>query len=207
MPHVITIVDYGMGNIGSVFNAIKYLGFSARVSSDPFVVSNSLKLILPGVGSFGRAMSMMRLKQLDLAILEAVQNRGAKILGICLGMQLLAEVGTEDGYTQGLCLIPGTVKRFNFDNINNKKIPHIGFNQVFGASDSVLFKGLPANSDFYFVHSYMLLPGVTNSKESICTYGVDFIAALEYKNIFGTQFHPEKSQINGLLLLKNFLER
>lgn len=201
----ITVIDYGMGNLWSVLNALKYLGCTPVVSSDPKEIADSDTLLLPGVGSFRKAMLSLREASLDQAILEAVQGRGRKILGICLGMQLMANRGTEDGDMSGLGFIPNPVEMFTSDEIGTNKIPHIGFDLVRSRSDSVLFHGLPLEADFYFVHSYRILPHGLSGKVATCGYGTEFLAAYEQGNIFATQFHPEKSQTNGLLLLKNFL--
>lgn len=202
----VTIVDYGMGNICSVLNAFDYLGCEAVVASDPDQVANADALILPGVGSFRKAMTSLRERELDRAVTHAVVNRGRKIMGICLGMQLLGERGLEDGETAGLGLIPSTVERFSLEEVGGSKIPHVGFNSVKVPTASRLMAGLASNADFYFVHSYRMLPGGLSGLVANCVYGIEFVAAYEHENIFATQFHPEKSQSNGLLLLKNFIE-
>jgi len=200
-----TIIDYGMGNIWSVLGALRYLGNAAEVSCNPARVSKADCLILPGVGSFRRAMGRIRQAGLDEAIIEAVKSRRSKILGICLGMQLLGSHGTEDGETPGLGLIPNRVERFTSKETGNKKIPHIGFNSTHFLERDGLFSGFPNTADFYYVHSYRMLPNGLSGRIGICSYGIDFLAAFEWGNICGTQFHPEKSQTNGLILLKNFL--
>lgn len=204
---IIIVVDYGMGNIWSVLSALRYLGSNPIVSNDPDEVSRADALVLPGVGSFRKAMNTLRATGLDQAILEAVKTRGRKILGICLGMQLLGSHGTEDGDTAGLGLIPNRVDRFTFRELGKNKIPHIGFNTVRSTQRDGLFRGLPEFADFYFVHSYRMLHEGLKGEAATCTYGIDFLAAFEVDNIHGTQFHPEKSQTNGLILLKNFLEQ
>jgi glutamine amidotransferase len=205
MTNSITIIDYGMGNIWSVLSALRYLGFNPAVSCSPSEISRAESLVLPGVGSFRNAMIRLRKAQLDQAILEAVQIRGGKILGICLGMQLMGSRGSEDGDTLGLGLIPNPVERFTPQEVGKNKIPHVGFNTVSSKPGARLFRGLPVASDFYFVHSYRMLPEGLNGVTAICMHGVKFLAAYEQDNIFATQFHPEKSQTNGLLLLRNFL--
>jgi glutamine amidotransferase len=175
------------------------------VSRDPNVVASAESLLLPGVGSFRKAMLSLNESALDQAILEAVQGKGRKILGICLGMQLMGSRGSEDGDTAGLNLIPSTVDMFTRDEIGSNKIPHIGFDLVRSQPDSVLFQDLPEAADFYFVHSYRMLAHGLSGKAATCAYGIEFLAAYEQENIFATQFHPEKSQTNGLMLLKNFL--
>jgi glutamine amidotransferase len=194
-----------MGNLWSVASALHYLGFSYNIVNDARAISEAGILILPGVGSFRQAMLSLRKEGLDEAILNAVSGKQAKILGICLGMQLLGESSSEDGETQGLGLIPAKVTRFDDAGKFGSKIPHIGFNAVHSPEESLLFRGLKPGSEFYFVHSYQLLPGGLPGLSSVCSYGYSFLAAYENKNIFATQFHPEKSQTNGLKLLENFL--
>jgi glutamine amidotransferase len=201
----IIVVDYGMGNIWSVLSALRYLGCDPIVSSDPNIIARADSLLLPGVGSFRKAMLSLRQSGLDQSILEAVQGKGSKILGICLGMQLMGSCGHEDGETAGLGLIPNPVDLFTSDEIGTNKIPHIGFDLVNSRPDTILFQGLSDAADFYFVHSYRMLPHGLNGKAATCLYGAEFLAAYEQDNIFATQFHPEKSQTNGLMLLKNFL--
>jgi len=201
-----TIVDYGMGNIWSVLGALRYLGNEPEVSCDPVRVSEADCLILPGVGSFRKAMQALRKSGLKTAILEAVKSRGCKILGICLGMQLLGSNSTEDGETPGLGLIPNRVEKFTLKETGNNKIPHIGFNSTFIPESPGLFHNLPSKADFYYVHSYRMLPNGLSGEKATCRYGIEFLAAFELENICGAQFHPEKSQTNGLVLLKNFLE-
>ena len=204
--NTVTIVDYGMGNICSVVSAFDYLGCEALVTSDPNQIADADMLILPGVGSFRKAMDCLRERELDRALSHAVLNRGSKILGICLGMQLLGERGFEDGETPGLGLIPATIQRFSVEEVNGSKIPHVGFNSVKVPPASRLMAGLAADADFYFVHSYRMLPAGLPGLAAHCVYGIEFLAAYEQANIFATQFHPEKSQSNGLVLLKNFIE-
>lgn len=205
MSSRITVIDYGMGNIWSVINALRYLGSTPVVSSDPWEIAVAESLLLPGVGSFRKAMLALKETALDQAIREAVQGKGSKILGICLGMQLMGSRGSEDGDASGLGLIPNTVDMFTPEEIGTNKIPHIGFDLVRSQPDSVLFRNLPEAADFYFVHSYRMLPQGLSGKVATCFYGTEFLAAYEQGNIFATQFHPEKSQTNGLMLLNNFL--
>lgn len=201
----VTIIDYGMGNIWSVVSALRFLEANVKVSSDPKEVEKSKSLILPGVGSFRKAMQALKSLDMDQAILNNVQMDGHKILGICLGMQLMGNKSSEDGSTLGLNLIPSSVEEFTPEEVKFNKIPHVGFNQVIPPAGSLLFQSIKTNADFYFVHSFRMsnlnLPGLS----SISNYGIDFLSAFENKNIFATQFHPEKSQTNGLKLLRNFL--
>jgi imidazole glycerol-phosphate synthase subunit HisH len=205
MSSRLTVVDYGMGNIWSVISALRYLGCDPVVSNDPSAISQADSLLLPGVGSFRKAMITLRQSGLDQAILEAVQTKGGKILGICLGMQLMGSRGSEDGDMAGLGLIPNSVDLFSAQEIGMNKIPHIGFDLVHSKPDARLFQGLPNAAYFYFVHSYRILPHGLSGQTATCMYGTEFLAAYEQDNIFATQFHPEKSQTNGLMLLKNFL--
>jgi glutamine amidotransferase len=199
------IVDYGMGNLWSVKSAFKFLGTTATVSSDPKKVRTADAIILPGVGSFRLAMKALHDRGLSEAIYDAVQVRERKILGICLGFQMMTNSSTEDGYTEGLGLIPGQTERFTTVELNGNKLPHIGFNSIQVPSSNGLFKYFINPTDFYFVHSYRLLPNGLVNKVAICNHGTRFVAAYADANIYGTQFHPEKSQNNGLQLLSNFL--
>jgi glutamine amidotransferase len=203
----ITVIDYGMGNLWSVSSALRYLGCDPKISGDPEEILKAETLLLPGVGSFRKAMGALQKSGLDQAIIEAVKIKGTTILGICLGMQLMGLSSTEDGDTAGLGLIPVEVNKFTLAEIGSNKIPHIGFDVVQSESSWSLFKGLKSAADFYFVHSYRLLPQDLSGKSAICSYGENFLAAYEENNIFATQFHPEKSQTNGLILLKNFLSQ
>lgn len=205
MPNVL-IVDYGMGNLWSVFSALQYIGCHPAISSDPNEIGQAPMLVLPGVGSFNRAMKALSDRHLDTAILEAVQIRRVKILGICLGMQLLGTVGCEHGQTLGLGLIPQAVEPFDLSRTEALKIPHVGFNEVWANTEATLFKKLPINPDFYFVHSYRMAGTSLQGRKSFCEYGEKFLAAYEADNIYATQFHPEKSQMNGLVLLRNFIK-
>jgi glutamine amidotransferase len=203
--HSITVIDYGMGNLWSVLSALHYLDCNTTVSGDPDEIATAGTLLLPGVGSFRKAMIALKQQGLDQAIIEAVHSKGSKILGICLGMQLMGSCSSEDGYTLGLGLISSEVDKFTPQEIGSNKIPHIGFDLVCSQPDARLFQGLPYAADFYFVHSYRMLPAGSRGKSATCYYGENFLAAYEQDNIFATQFHPEKSQTNGLILLKNFL--
>ena len=202
---MITIVNYKMGNIRSVVNALNYLGITSTVTSSPEEILQSEKLILPGVGSFFVAMENLKKLNLLEPLNEVALVLKRPVLGICLGMQLLADSGTEDGEIQGLGWIPGHVRRLEFQN-PTYRIPHTGFNSVqFGKRKSILYQSLEECADFYFVHGYHLecdneyVSGRVNYHES-------FVASIERDNIYGTQFHPEKSQANGLLVLRNFAQ-
>lgn len=201
----LTIVDYGMGNLRSVRNAVAYLGGNAQVSSDPATIAGSDKLILPGVGSFRRAMENIRARGLVEPLGDAVLGRKVPVLGICLGMQLLATHGEEDGGASGLGWIAGEVVPFSFDD-PAIRVPHIGFNAAWATSRaSTVFGYLQEPTDFYFVHSYYLRCDDEASVALWCDYHGRFCAGVERGNVFGTQFHPEKSQANGLAMLDRFL--
>jgi len=201
----VVVVDYGVGNLWSVVSALDFLGADPVISSNPAEIINADSVLLPGVGSFRLAMQSLIEKNLDEALKEAVQIRQRKILGICLGFQLMALSSTEDGMTAGLGFIPAPVESFSALELEGRKLPHIGFNEIRLPESSFLFDGFKASDDFYFVHSYRLLAQALPGKKAICNYGIDFLAAYEYENVFGAQFHPEKSQTNGLRLLANFL--
>lgn len=201
----VAIVNYGMGNLRSVQNAFAALGEAGEIVDDPRAIAASKRVVLPGVGSFARAMENIRRRRLDAAIHEAV-DAGAALLGICLGMQLLASVGDEDGPSAGLDLVPGRVVRMRPPE--GFKIPHIGFNTLnCRLGHGGLFDGLEGESDFYFLHSYCFQPRDTEAVIGTSQYGGEVVCAVRSRKVLGVQFHPEKSQSNGLRLLRNFLDR
>jgi len=202
----VTVIDYGMGNIWSVVSAFKYLGAEVESTAEPEEILKSNILILPGVGSFRKGMEMLTNRGIDEAIIDAVKNKGARILGICLGMHLMGAYGTEDGGTIGLGFLPNKVDVFSLNELGNNKVPHVGFNSVYSNKREGLFKGLSNLSDFYFTHSYRMLVDDFQGKYATCEHGVEFMAAFQIDNVCGVQFHPEKSQANGLILLSNFLQ-
>lgn len=198
----LAIVDYGMGNVKSITTTLNFLGVSeVLVTNDFNDLKYADKLILPGVGSFAKAMTKIIENNIDEKLFDLVKIKKKPILGICLGMQLLCNSSTEDGNSKGLGFINADVSKFEEQGI---KIPHVGFNQVKNNSSSILFQEIIDNSDFYFTHSYKVTSS-ENINQSMCNYGQTFIAAFEVENIYATQFHPELSQNNGLQLLKNFL--
>lgn len=195
---MITIIDYGLGNLTSVKNALNKLEIPVEVSSDLSVLKEARALILPGVGAAGEGMKNLRSGKLDKAILEQIAL-GKPILGICLGMQLLFSF-SEEGSVNCLDLIKGKVKKFD----PNLKVPEIGWNQVKVNNQSILLNGINDNSYFYFVNSYFCDPTDKTIVVGSTDYGQTFCSILEKGNIFGVQFHPEKSAEAGLRLLKNF---
>ena len=205
MKKEVIIIDYGMGNLWSVKSALDFIGVETIISSDPKKITAANTLVLPGVGAFRRAMTSLNKTGISEAIIEAVSRKKSKILGICLGMQLLGQSSTEDGFTEGLSLITSNSEKFNNDHNPEVKIPHVGFNSVYFPENSILFQQLEKESDFYFTHSYKMTLSNLEGLESKTRYAGDFLAAYENENIFATQFHPEKSQSNGLRLLHNFI--
>jgi imidazole glycerol-phosphate synthase subunit HisH len=196
----IAIVDYRMGNLRSVQKGFEHAGVTdVVVTDDPEVVSAADGIVLPGVGAFRDASANLRASGLESVIRHRV-GVGTPFLGICLGMQLLADVGLEDGEYEGLGLIPGTCERLP----GGVKIPHIGWNTVEYPSDSPLFDGIPESTAFYFVHSYRLVPRDSSAIIGSTEYGVRFAAAVRSGNMYAVQFHPEKSSSAGLQLLSNF---
>lgn len=200
----IVIVDYGMGNIRSISSTLNFLGIdNISLSSQYDVLKNADKIILPGVGSFGLAMQKIKDSYLDKHLYELAVELKKPILGICLGMQLMSNSSSEDGFNVGLNLIEGDVTKF--DN-NLVKVPHVGFNQVKVNSSLKLYQEFTDEMvDFYFTHSYRLNSN-SNINPCFCNYQDNFVASFEKDNVAGVQFHPELSQTNGLRLLKNFID-
>lgn len=199
----IVIVDYGMGNLKSISSVLTYLGVDmVSVSADYNDLENADKVILPGVGSFGKAMAEIRDRKIDSYLQTLVIEKHKPLLGICLGMQLLGLSSTEDGINQGLGFVEGHVTKFDSTKM---KVPHVGFNQVRTNENLRLYKNIADNADFYFTHSYRMMSN-KNINQSLCNYNGDFIAGFEVGNVAGVQFHPELSQHNGLKLLKNFID-
>jgi len=196
---MIAIVDYGRGNLGSVEKAITRLGERALVTQDPREVERADALILPGDGAFHDAMRNLEVLTLTEPLKQSLRD-GKPFLGICLGYQLLFSESEEFGQGKGLDLIPGVVRRFP----RGLKVPHMGWNQVEHRGEMRILDGIPSGAYFYFVHSYYPEPAEDGLSVATCSYGVTFPAAITKANLFGTQFHPEKSQTWGLKLLENF---
>jgi imidazole glycerol-phosphate synthase subunit HisH len=202
--HSIVIIDYGMGNIRSVLNKVNRSGFEGIVTADINKIRSADKFILPGVGHFLNGMNKLKERNLIDILTEKVLVEKTPILGICLGMQLLTRF-SEEGNAPGLGWIDADTVRFQLTDIRHK-VPHMGWNTLKQMKDSPLFKDIPVNSNYYFVHSFYVR---CNNPEDILTttwYGHEFVSSLQKDNIFGTQFHPEKSHEWGQKMLTNFLE-
>jgi len=198
---MITLLDYGAGNVRSVVNAIESLGESVRIADCAEDIISASSLVFPGVGAFGSMMQILHAKQY-IEPLKAYLNTGRPFLGICLGMHALFEFGEESFGTQGLGIFKGKVERFKTD----LAVPHIGWNGIRGHQSSRLFNHLQGDEKFYFVHSYHVVPSDRNVILTTTDYGYSFVSAVQRGNIVGTQFHPEKSGAAGLRILKNFLD-
>lgn len=198
---MIAIVDYGVGNLGSVRNMLRRAGLACVISGDPETIFSASKIILPGVGAFDRAMNQLRASGLIAILNEKVLVKQTPLLGICLGMQLLTH-GSEEGLLPGLGYIPARAHRF--PQQSGLKVPHMGWNRISKSQSNPLTKDLADDARFYFVHSYYVK--VEHAAHSLlkCEYGVEFDAGIARGNVFGAQFHPEKSHKFGLALLTAF---
>ena len=199
----IVIIDYGMGNIGSIINMFKYLGIDALVSSDNEMISSADKLILPGVGNFDRAVENINSLNLNETIKEMALVKKVPFLGICLGMQLMCKE-SEEGNLPGLSLVDALVKKFNFSKESNMKVPHMGWDYIDIQKESTIMHDLDNKSKFYFVHSYFVSCQDVSDVLTYTTYGKEFVSSFEKDNIVGVQFHPEKSHQNGINIFHNF---
>lgn len=200
---MIAIIDYGMGNIHSVRKAFESLGAETAVVSKPGDLEKCQKIVLPGVGAFSDAMAELKKQGMLSAIKEQIGNKKV-LLGICLGMQLLFEQSQEAEKTEGLSVLQGKVKKF--PNKSGLKVPHMGWNQLKVNPKCPLLKGVADKSYVYFCHSYYPEPKNKEDIAATCEYGVDFCAVAWRQNLYGTQFHPEKSQAAGIRILKNFIQ-
>ena len=198
---MIAIIDYGMGNLRSVQKAFEHVGADARVTNVIGDILKADKVVLPGVGAMMPAMQKLQELALTGPIRKVIQE-GKPFLGICLGLQLLFERSSEGGFSEGLKILEGSVERFN-----QLKVPHMGWNQIQPqAAGSKLFAGLDSGENVYFCHSYFVVPKDVSVIAGMTNYGVDFVSAVARGNIWGVQFHPEKSQKVGLQILRNFVE-
>jgi glutamine amidotransferase len=198
---MIAVIDYGAGNIRSIEKALEHVGAQVRVTDDPAVVARAHAVVLPGVGSGGAAMARMVERGLDEAIREATQQ-GKPFLGICLGMQLLAD-HHDEGEVDGLQLFRGTVRRIP----QGPKIPHMGWNQIRPLQENLpIFADVPSDAYFYFAHSYYVEPQDQQGVAALTDYGSPYCSVIATEQVWGTQFHPEKSGDVGMQLLKNFVK-
>lgn len=200
---MIAIIDYGLGNLLSIQNMLKHLEIDSIITNNKDEIAQSSHLIIPGVGKFDEGMRNLQERNLDTKIKEEAM-RGKPVLGICLGMQLLGK-SSEEGEKSGLGLIDFKTIRFRFDGTEQRKIPHMGWERV-KIQDCPLTKGLDDRQRFYFVHSYHALCDKKETSIIYCEYGYEFTAAVREKNVYGVQFHPEKSHRYGMYILKNFSE-
>lgn len=201
---MITIVESGAGNLGSIRNMLRRLGEPSQVTNDPEEVRVAGKLVLPGVGAFDNAMYYLRERGLLAALDEAVLERRVPILGICLGMQLFSSY-SEEGQATGFGWLEATTRRFRFGSSQRLKVPHMGWNEVRVVTRHPLFFHLD-KLRFYFAHSYYVECADPGLSIAITKYGFDFCSVVHHENIVGTQFHPEKSHQFGLQLLRNFVD-
>ena len=205
----VAIVDYGVGNLFSVKHACNSVGMQASITFDKQEILSADAVILPGVGAFGNAIES--LEKLDLVyVLKDIATSSKPFVGICLGMHLLMDESEEFGSHQGLGIIKGSVIRLdNPVSISGKrlKVPHVGWNDLFMARDCILWENIPEDALFYYVHSFQVHCASDDIVMGKCIYGTEFTSAIQQENIYGTQFHPEKSQYYGLEVLKNFIEK
>jgi len=207
---MIAIIDYGMGNLRSVEKAFENVGFESVVTDKSETIEKADKIVLPGVGAFKDAKEGLQERNLVEPIINHIKKRKL-FLGICLGLQLLFTRSNEDGIHEGLNIVPGEVARFKPDRLsggdNQKlKIPHMGWNTIRTKKEVSILKGLPDNSYMYFVHSYYVIPDRDDVIATETEYGGAFVSMISIDNVFAMQFHPEKSQHYGLMILKNFGE-
>lgn len=196
---MIAVIDYGMGNLGSVHKGCQKVGLDARIVTDAQSIRDAAGIILPGVGALGAAMRNLDRAGLIDVIKQEIQG-GKPFLGICLGLQMLFDYGEESGNVPGMGIIKGKVVRFTGD----MKVPHMGWNQLYFKNRGFVDDSIPDGSFFYFVHSYYVVPEDSSVIMSTTPYGEDFVSAITVDNITATQFHPEKSQKLGLRMLELF---
>jgi glutamine amidotransferase len=200
---MIAIIDYEMGNLRSVQKAFEHEGHAATITSDPAVLADAEKIVLPGVGAFRDAIAALRGRKLVEPIRAAIDG-GKPFLGICLGLQLLFDKSYEDGEYEGLGIVPGEVVRFKVPS--DYKVPHMGWNQLRFRRRPPIFEGIAEKPHFYFVHSYFVVPKDASIVATETEYSGAFCSSIWRDNLFAVQFHPEKSQESGLRLLKNFAQ-
>lgn len=199
----LAVIDYGMGNLGSLARTLEVIGAVAQVVHEPSQIANADAIILPGVGAFSEGMRQLQQRGWVSPLHNAIV-KGRPMLGICLGMQLLADQGCEGGITAGLGIIPGTVERMH-PRGEGERLPHVGWNEVRREQECLLFEGIPNGADFYFVHSYHFVLESQANALARTPYCGGFVSAVGKERVFGVQFHPEKSSQFGRQLLKNFV--
>ncbi len=202
---MVTIIDYGMGNLRSVKNMIRYLGYDSEITNSPAKIAEADKLILPGVGHFGTAMENIERLGIRSALDSAILQKKTPVLGICLGMQLLTSY-SEEGECEGLNYISGQTCKFRIEDLQGEKIPHMGWDYVNIKNKVPFMQNVDADYRFYFVHSYYVKCVMECNQVATTTYGVEFDSIIYKENILGAQFHPEKSHRFGMQLMQNFLE-
>mgnify|MGYP001390377565 FL=1 len=202
---MIVVIDYGINNSSSVVRMIQKVGGNVRLGTKPHDLLEASKIVLPGVGHFDEGMKLLNESGFTESIKECVINKKIPVLGICLGMQLLCEC-SEEGTQKGICLIKAKVLHLNDSSRNELKIPHMGWNTVDIVRSNPILEESPEEQRFYFVHSYYVQPNVSELCIAKTSYGSDFCSAFNSDNIFGVQFHPEKSHRFGISLMKRFVE-
>jgi len=202
---VIGIINYGMGNIASVKNALEYLDIPSKIITKSFELKEVDKLILPGVGAFGDAMERLHESGISDILKEVVIHEKKPLLGICLGMQLLLTNSCEHGMHSGLNLIEGEVENLS-DKLSILSVPHVGWNDIVLKKESKILEKSSLDNNYYFTHSYFCNINDKSKVSATSEYGIEFDVVIEYENIFGCQFHPEKSHKNGLEIIKKFSE-
>jgi glutamine amidotransferase len=201
---MITIVDYGLGNLGSMANMMKKIGAPARVSSNPADILSAEKLVLPGIGAFDQGIQSLRERGLIDILSKRVLNDEIPVIGVCLGMQLLGRA-SEEGTEKGLGWVPATTRGFrNTPHCENLRVPHMGWNEAHARGTDPIMEDLHNKPRFYFVHSYHVVCENTDDIVATTPYGIEFTSILRHRNIWGAQFHPEKSHRFGMQLLTNF---
>ena len=201
----VAIINYGIGNIRSLYNSLKKIDIEAEIISDPELINNFDKVFLPGVGSYNDAILMIKKFGWDIALKNFSYDKKKSLFGICVGMQILSSHGYENGKSEGLDIIKGEVMIMDKQGCN-LKLPHIGWNNIKILSKNLITRNISNDSNFYFVNSYSFK--ILNKEELIATtsYGIEFPSIINKENIFGTQFHPEKSSNAGIQILKNFID-
>ncbi|MFZ0545708.1 MAG: imidazole glycerol phosphate synthase subunit HisH [Candidatus Promineifilaceae bacterium] len=200
---MIAVIDSGVGNLRSVVKALDAVGADVTLTADPQTILSAQKVILPGVGAFADTMQGLRERNL-LEVVNTIYQRQTPMLGICVGMQVLFDIGEEMGFHAGLGFLPGRVKRFESDAI---KVPQTGWNQIEPQRETPLFQGIEPGSYVYFNHSYFCDPVESADILAVTAYGERYASAVQRQSLYGVQFHPEKSQQVGLTILRNFVER